>query len=193
MYSATALAAGDLVAADLPDAITLLGVGSLSRSGTGYGDTTDGVIFETPKWARYIGGTRTTQSCLITGDGNLTPGDNDVEDQFAAQYTVELERDAIPQTFLLTRTSLCDWFWELPGPFGASDVGKICRVRISYGLGETPEWGAQNQIVEFIDSEGTYECTAGDGSGTKIGNMNNPLGPYAGAHPDFDSFTVTAA
>lgn len=110
MYSATALAAGDLVAADLPDAITLLGVGSLSRSGTGYGDTTDGVIFETPKWARYIGGTRTTQSCLITGDGNLTPGDNAIEDQFAATYQINLlEEEEVLESVLVHRVSLCRW------------------------------------------------------------------------------------
>ena len=110
MYSATSLAAGDLVAADLPDAITLLGVGSLSRSGTGYGNTTNGVIFETDTWARYIGGVRTTQNCLITGDGNFTAGDDAVEDQFAASYSINY--DGIDYT--ANRISLCVWLYSGP-------------------------------------------------------------------------------
>ena len=106
MYSAQGLVDGTLVEADLPAAITLLGVGSLSRSGTGYGTTTNGVIFETPRWAKYVGGVRTTQSCLITGDGNFTPGDNAVEDQFADSYIITFNGTPGPS---LPRKSLCSW------------------------------------------------------------------------------------
>jgi len=134
MYSAQGLVDALFVAADLPDAITLLGVGSLSRSGTGYGNTTNGVIFETPLWAKYVGGVRTTQACLIDGDGNLTPGDNAVEDQFAASYQFQ-DPTAIGffdgqvrdyRDVTVTRVSLCYWtykdeFFEVVVNYGGSN------------------------------------------------------------------------
>ena len=43
--------------------------------------------------------------CLITGDGNFEPGNDAVEDQFAAEYTVEVTGD----TYTVTRESLCVW------------------------------------------------------------------------------------
>jgi hypothetical protein len=103
------------VEADLPDAITLLGVGSLSKSGTDYGDTTNGVILESGVWARYVGGVRTTNSCLITGDGNLTPGNNLVEDQFEPAYEVSNGLDKFPpSTCTVTRDSKCAWSYTDP-------------------------------------------------------------------------------
>jgi len=104
MYSAQGLAATLFAPADLPDAITLLGVGSLSRSGNSYGDFTNGIALETPLWGIYVGGVRTTRDCLIDGDGNLTPGNNADEDQFAATYSI-----AGTLTGTVTRSSLCDW------------------------------------------------------------------------------------
>jgi len=105
------------VAADLPDAITLLGVGSLSKSGTDYGDTTNGVILESGVWARYVGGVRTTRPCLIDGDGNLDAGDDLVEDQFEPAY--ELSNLLIPnwplnQPIVVTRVSKCQWAYTDP-------------------------------------------------------------------------------
>jgi len=104
MYPAT-----QAVSADLPDAITLLGVGSLSKSGTDYGDTTNGVILESGVWAKYIGGVRTTKACLIDGDGNLTPGNNSVEDQFEPVYLVTNDIFFPPLTCTVTRVSKCEW------------------------------------------------------------------------------------
>jgi len=105
MYPAT-----QAVAADLPDAITLLGVGSLSKSGTDYGDTTNGVILESGVWARYVGGVRTTKPCLIDGDGNKTPGNNLVEDQFEPAYFVSNGVQYFPPlTCTVTRVSKCQW------------------------------------------------------------------------------------
>jgi hypothetical protein len=123
MYAATSAAS-----ADLPAAITLPGVGSLSKSGTNYGNTTNGVILESGVWARYVGGVRSTHPCLITGDGNLTPGDDTVEDQFADTYTVSAAL-ASPEPDIRTddhirqvpRLSLCSWSYsgeqETPGDF----------------------------------------------------------------------------
>jgi hypothetical protein len=67
-------------------------------------------------------------SCLITGDGNLTPGDDAVEDQFADTYTVSATL-ASPEPNSRTdahsrqtpRLSLCSWSYsgeqEDPGNF----------------------------------------------------------------------------
>ena len=69
----------------------------------------------------------TLGECLIQGDGNFTPNDNIIEDQFAAQYVVDDEAATV-----LTRVSLCRWegggrilsyddnvfVWELTGPDG---------------------------------------------------------------------------
>ena len=108
MYPATSA-----VAADLPVTITLQGFGSISKSGTDYGDTTNGVILESGEWARYVGGVRTTKPCLFDGDGNKTPGNDLVEDQFEPTYTIDWTfPDA--QSVEVERQSLCRWTY---GPF----------------------------------------------------------------------------
>lgn len=88
-------------AAGLPDAVTLSGFGSLSKSGSQYGNTTNGVILEDGKWAVYKGGVRTTQSCLISGN---------VADQFAAQYHISWDLEFFGSgSTVVTRESLCYW------------------------------------------------------------------------------------
>jgi len=173
MYPATGLASGYFTAEDLPDAITLLGVGSLSRSGTSYGNTTNGVIFETDVWAKYIGEVRTWQSCLITGDGNFTPGDNAVEDQFAATYQFQdpsaigyvdgQERDYRDVT--VTRVSLCGWAYK----------DEFFEVVVYYGAsGSFPDskWGYSG-IAVFVWSD-----VGGKTSGS------SPVGVYTGLYQD---------
>ena len=96
------------VASNLPEAITLIGVGSLAKSGTDYGNTTNGVILESGVWAVYIEGVRTTQDCLIDGS---------VEDQFASTYLIHNfsftgycnEYTDPTGDILVTRESLCLW------------------------------------------------------------------------------------
>ena len=113
MYPSLGLLLEDYTEDDLPDAITLNGV-SKSRSGSSYGNTTDGVIYESGVWAVYVGGVRSTRSCLITGDGNLTPGDDLVEDQFAAEmnvfnpYWLFTNLNSVAN-LPVVRTSLCRW------------------------------------------------------------------------------------
>jgi hypothetical protein len=46
-----------------------------------------------------------------SGDGNLTPEDDLVEDQFAAEYTLKLSA-APGHEAPLTRVSLCEWVYE---------------------------------------------------------------------------------
>lgn len=117
---------------DLPDAITLLGVGSLSRSGNNYGDTENGVIFESGVWARYISGIRSTKLCLIDDDGNYTPGDDKVEDQFAPTYIVTV----LGMEISVNRVSLCEWTGSTIIPFyGWEDLcaGDTFNVSLYFG------------------------------------------------------------
>ena len=98
--------------ANLPDNITLRGVGSLAKIGTSYGNKTNGVILESGVWAVYKNSVRSAQSCLIRGD---------VEDQFEDAYTVTVNGvgpaiDGVVISKAVTRTSLCLWeFIEVVG------------------------------------------------------------------------------
>jgi len=48
--------------------------------------------------------------CLITGDGNLTPGDDTVEDQFDSTYTLSWTSPwGNPNTATVVRTGPCSW------------------------------------------------------------------------------------
>jgi len=171
MYSAQGLVDALFVAADLPDAITLLGVGSLSRSGTGYGDTTNGVIFETPLWAKYVGGVRTTQDCLIDGDGNLTPGNNAVEDQFAASYKIRMYLEVYSPVPMgeyfdleILRVGACTWRGEFLHPIYGYLFGEV-GWKGDTGYSDAYKWNIY------------YHFNTG-GYGYKYGNQNSPLGIY---------------
>jgi hypothetical protein len=48
------------------------------------------------------------EGCLITGDGNYTPGDDTVEDQFADCYEVTWNDDGA-RSANVTRQDLCNW------------------------------------------------------------------------------------
>lgn len=101
MYAAQALAQSLYSSSDLPDAVTVDGT-SFNRSGTSYGNTTNGVIFEENVWAKYRNGARSTRSCLIQSG---------VEDQFADTYTVTIPAFFENQsgTYTATRRNLCQW------------------------------------------------------------------------------------
>ena len=188
MYSATALAAGDLVAADLPDAITLLGVGSLSKSGTSYGDTTDGVIFETDVWAKYVGGVRSTFDCLIRGDGKFTAGDDAVEDQFSATYSVSVynthDDSLIEGPFTVTRHSLCGWASERAEP-------EDTWVSLSYSGFPFPDsWDCSYTVFS-----GSYEYPSGEPImdvlfAGKEPFLNSPVGQYRRDNPAYVAYFI---
>jgi hypothetical protein len=105
MYAAQKLADGILNSSDLPDNVTVNGT-SFSLSGTGYGNTTNGVILEGNVWAKYTNGVRSSRPCLIQGG---------VEDQFADTYyysatdTFPFPDDKSWSNVPLHRVSLCRW------------------------------------------------------------------------------------
>jgi hypothetical protein len=104
MYPAQALVNGAYAASNLPSAVTISGT-SYSRFGTGYGDTTNGILLEGSVWAKYANGTRSEQPCLIQSG---------VFDQFLDSY----ELTYFGTTVLLNRISLCTWYYIEFDEFG---------------------------------------------------------------------------
>jgi len=166
MFAAQDLVNGLFTAADLPAAVTLLGVGSISLSGTAYGNTTNGVVFESGSWAKYVAGVRTTQRCLITGDGNVTPGNDAVEDQFAATYNFDWGTGS----GTTTRFFLCMYV----GPGFAAEVtygldplgsGVMGWYAIIFGVGGGPS----GEIDGFL--RGSDASPAGSPAGVYTGGL----------------------
>jgi len=94
--------------------------------------------------------------CLIEGDGNFTPGDDGVEDQFADTYTVTIivgpgETDV----YTVTRTTLCEWYNE-------------------------PDQQGRGLFFGYNEIQGVFWEFADDTIYTKDGFANTPLGTYGG-------------
>jgi hypothetical protein len=179
MYPADQLNAG-YTADDLPDAVTVNWegsfTGSMSKSGSGYAgggatlQVVDGV------WQLSDdAGIRNVGQCLIRGDGNLTQGDDLVEDQFADTYTVTVGGT----TGTVTREFLCVWR-------GLTTDG--CELVLSYDISpegnfrEPLKWSV---VVGFFD-EGLGFCESAELFVKDV--QNGPAGDY------FDFFkSVTVA
>jgi hypothetical protein len=121
MYPADEL--GNLYGADdLPDAVTVNWTdrftGSMSKSGSGYAGGGATLQIVNGIWRLSdSNGTRNVGRCLFAGDGNLTQGDDLVEDQFADIYTVSATLTS-PQggtdahSRQTPRLSLCFWSYS---------------------------------------------------------------------------------
>jgi hypothetical protein len=150
MYPAQALADGEYSASDLPDAVTVDET-SFNRSGTSYGNTTNGVILEENVWAKYRNTMRSTRACLIQGG---------VEDQFADTYTLSWSAfgsGSISAT--VERESLCVWSGIDPCgvpiylfygdneaiPQGGDALGWNVRINIYVGSCSSPDGGESIQ------------------------------------------------
>jgi hypothetical protein len=95
--------------ANLPDSINFFGT-TLSKSGTSYGDTTNGVFLEGEKWAVYRNGAKTIKDHLISGG---------IKDLFLDQYTATWPKSETENyTVTLIRTG-CTW----NAPFIADGCG----------------------------------------------------------------------
>jgi hypothetical protein len=186
MYPADKL--GDTYEADdLPDAVTINWPGHLEGSadkdGSGYegagGDVTLTVI--DGKWTLKDTSTnpetvRVVGNCLIRGDGNLTQGDDLVEDQFADCYEV----DGPDGTLIVTRLSLCEWA-SPPVEFGSPDLfAFLAYIPIN------PEEGGPSPIWVAGMDDGRAEKPAGGEKSSP--NLSSPEGTYTSFLP---SVTVT--
>jgi len=96
--------------ANLPNSINFYGT-TLSKSGTSYGDATNGVFLEGEKWAVYRNGVRTEKDHLISGG---------IKDLFLDQYTATWPKldETENYTVTLIRTN-CTW----NAPFIADGCG----------------------------------------------------------------------
>jgi hypothetical protein len=176
MYPAQGLADGDYSASDLPDDVTVDGA-SFSRSGTTYGNTTNGVIFEEDVWAKYRNGARSTRQCLIQGG---------VVDQFADTYTITTTFGFPP--IAVERVSLCRWEAEY------IDEGfDPPRLQIAY---------LEIQFADVSDFFGWYVSYGGEDGYAEpvtrepalLGRLNTPIGDYGNARnlpPRSIDFTVS--
>jgi hypothetical protein len=163
MYAAQALVDGFYSAIDLPDAVTIDGV-SFNRSGTGYGNTTNGVILEGNVWVKYRNGVRSERPCLIQGR---------VVDQFANSYTVTYTPGGEPrESVVVTRISLCVWR-------GNDVCGRPWYLMYGdqepFGAGSPYLWNIWMAIDESDPCDDFQQQLA-----SNTGFQNTPVGSYSG-------------
>ena len=145
MYPAQGLADAIYTADDLPDDVTVNGT-SFPRSGTTYGNTTNGVIFEENVWAKYTSGVRSSRPCLIQGG---------VEDQFADSYQITAQGESV----IVTRTNdICIWTGENQyGPAGIAYSGASPYIWFAFISLPEPFFGTDGEKQGFQSSPvGTY-------------------------------------
>lgn len=160
MYSALDVSLGRYTVDDLPDDVTVGGI-SLARSGSGYGNTTNGVFLEGNVWAKYTNGVRSERACLIQGG---------VQDQFADTYTISGETAA---GAIVSRISLCEWR-------GLDGCGNRAILRYAEENFNTSPWN----IIELGTYRSTPPCTPDEViEGFKDGDASTPVGEYIGQLP----------
>jgi hypothetical protein len=189
MYPADEL--GNLyVEDDLPDAVTVNWAGrftgSMSKSGSGYESGTVSLQVIDHKWTLKDTSTdpesvRVVGRCLIQGDGNLTQGDDLVEDRFEDTYTMSPPSlNGTP----LVRRELCLW--------DDGDEFEVPTAYVRYGLGQVEEgdpftlgWWLGHDIA--LDATDFYNFNF---ETKKTGNQNSPVGSYIFGTGS-NTFTVT--
>lgn len=181
MYPATGVTTGDILLSDLPASISVdaggftgtLDVGS--GSGEFYNNGADIFIdIDGTDWKLYDGPGNVIAvigQCLITGDGNLTPGDDAVEDQFEPTYLISGIGD--DPDVEVTRESLCVWS-------GVDLCGNTWYL--TYALGGPIEVGLEYgwNVKTWSQTEG---CEITESFlGEKTGSQNSPVGSYDGVY-----------
>jgi hypothetical protein len=123
MYSANQF--GTLFGAgDLPDILkvnwTNRFTNIINKTGSGYESGPITLTIVNNRWTLKDTSTtpetvRSVGQCLIRGDGNLTEGDNLVEDQFTDTYEVSYQESINSQAVnvIVTRIALCVWQSEI--------------------------------------------------------------------------------
>jgi hypothetical protein len=180
MYPADGLG-DDYEAADLPDDVIVTydmedGV-TYERQAGGYYQNPEGTLFlvaynePTSGWnwcycstSSPTGDQDPISPCLITGDGNLTPGDDAVEDQFEDTYAVGNTGVTV------TRESLCYWISDNQAWLYFNSNDQRWEVNVfEQGIGQPDD----------SESGGIY---------TKDGTQDSPVGGYSK-----DGYTLTVS
>ena len=140
--------------ANLPASIDFYGT-TLTKSGTSYGNTTNGVILEGEKWAVYIDSVRTERDYLISGG---------ITDFFGDDYTVEWDT----YTVAVTRSSCATW--------GGTFVADGC-----YSGGVILTLADEGWSVQALSlAEGGGPCYGYGGTKYPDTAENTPTGLYGG-------------
>jgi hypothetical protein len=160
----------------IPSALTINGT-SFNRSGSGYGDTTNGVSWNGEGWTKYFNGTPSQKNCLISSG---------IQDQFADQYIINssvLLTGDLPEyeiveegdDFLVSRVSLCLW--------QSADATK--KLIFLDGISEEGGSGAFGTVWEVIgfDLQDRKQNEVFVNGETFPQNMNDPLGFYSISQP----------
>jgi hypothetical protein len=169
-YPSAILAQGIYSVNDLPDAVTVDGV-SFARSGSSYGNTTNGVRLEGTTWAKYANGVRSTNPCLLK---------NGVVSQFAdAYYLQSPATDQCPEgnysaAILKTENVGEDFCGYLSSQSDCSKANPF------------PESNAEIFYMAYddlgVELQGKWICNIGpgqvEGPIPKTGFQNTPVGTY---------------
>jgi hypothetical protein len=146
--------------ANLPDSINFFGT-TLSKSGTSYGNTTNGVFLEGEKWAVYRNGVRTEKDHLISGG---------IKDLFLDQYTATWPKFDETENYTVTLIRLGSCTWSAPFVADGCGVG-----------------GANLQITDQGWSFSAISLTSGGGPCYTFGDgkypdypQNDPTGAWGG-------------
>jgi hypothetical protein len=145
--------------ANLPDSINFFGT-TLSKSGTSYGEATNGVFLEGEKWAVYRNGARTEKDHLISGG---------IKDLFLDQYTATWPKFDETENYTVTMVRFDDCTW------GAPFIADGC------GAG-----GAKLEITDLGWSFSVLSLTSGGGPCYTFGDgkypdypQNDPTGTWS--------------
>jgi hypothetical protein len=107
-------------------------------------------------------------NCLIRGDGNFTPGDDEVEDQFAGSYQVEATQTGYTGYYdqEIERESLCVWIGE------GTEYQESSATLVYVSGGELEEIypSALYKWLLVLGEGGTFAVKSGD--------QNTPVGSY---------------
>jgi hypothetical protein len=197
MYPADEL--GNLYGADdLPDAVTVNWtdrfVGSMSKSGSGYAGGGATLQVVNGIWRLSdSNGTRNVGRCLIRGDGNLTAGDDLVEDQFEDTYTMSLS--TLNSSVTLYRKSLCLWEDII---YDDDDDTAFVSARLQFtilpeDLGP-PEFVGEDLMGWWLShdvAEANTDFWSANLAQPRTGNQNTPVGSYTWTSYSFNGVSIT--
>ena len=146
--------------ANLPDSINFYGT-TLSKSGTSYGDATNGVFLEGENWAVYRNGAKTGKDHLISGG---------IKDLFLDQYTATWPKSDETENYTVTLVRFDNCTWS--APFVADGCGA---------------GGAKLEITDLGWSFTANSLTSGGGPCYGYGDgkypdypQNDPTGTWSG-------------
>jgi hypothetical protein len=201
-------------AEDLPDQIAIQpgGIhdynGIYTKSGSEYNytgvweyalrvfDTGEGKVWRLTTFDGFTLDDWESDVCLITGDGNLTPGDDVVEDQFADCYEVDFSAyvGSAGAAIIVNRVSQCVWRTAITGSICGTTADSAGLeefiVTLTYNEG-IDKWSvsitiATTEEFEFDSEFGPpsiyWRCIASGASdgdyGIKAPHQDTPVGSY---------------